>query len=95
MPRPALSPTADLAASLIAAKGGYTDGIVVVGILGSVPSNPPDANCYNDPEDRTRKFVEGFPTHVLGSFCAEYIGANLVAALDVIQAACGEFVPPG
>lgn len=84
-----------LAASLIAAKGGYTDGIVVVGILGSVQSTPPDANCYDGPEERTREFVEGFPNHVLGSFCAEYIGANLVAALDVIQAACGEFVPPG
>ncbi len=84
-----------LAASLIAAKGGYTDGIVVVGILGSVQSTPPEAGCYDDPEDRTRKFVEGFPNHVLGSFCSEYIGANLVAALDVIQAACGEFVRPG
>ncbi len=84
-----------LSASLIAAKGGYTDGIVVVGILGSVQSAPPGIGCSDDPEDRTRKFVEGFPNHVLGSFCAEYIGANLVAALEVIQAACGEFVPPG
>ncbi len=84
-----------LGASLIAAKGGYTDGIVVVGILGSVQSAPPGIGCSDDPEDRTRKFVEGFPNHVLGSFCAEYIGANLVAALEVIQEACGEFVPPG
>ena len=84
-----------LSASLIAAKGGYTDGIVVVGILGSVQSAPPGIGCSDDSEDRTRRFVEGFPNHVLGSFCAEYIGANLVAALEVIQEACGEFVPPG
>jgi hypothetical protein len=85
-----------LAASLIAAKYGYTDGIVVVGILGSVQSNPPDGHCFGDiPEDRTRKFVEGFPNHVLGSFCDPDIGANLVAAIDVIQTACAEFAPPG
>ena len=85
-----------LAASLIAAKGGYTDGIVVVGILGTVQSDPPDGHCFGDvPEDRTRQFVESFPTHVLGSFCAPDIGVNLVDAIDVIQAACAEFVPPG
>ena len=59
------------------------------------PTPPPDAGCHDDPEDRTRKFIESFPNHVLGSFCAEYIGANLVAALEVIQTACAEFVPPG
>lgn len=84
-----------LAASLIAAKDGYAAGIVVVGILGSVdPDGAPD-DCADIPEDRTRQFVEGFPTHVLGSFCAPDIGANLVAAIDVIQAACAEFVAPG
>lgn len=85
-----------LAASLIAAKDGYTGGIVVVGILGTVQSDPPDGHCFGDvPEDRTRKFVEGFPTHVLGSFCDPDIGANLVAAIDVIETACAEFLPPG
>jgi hypothetical protein len=85
-----------LAASLIAAKNGYTEGIVVVGILGTVESDPPDPQyCGDVPDDRTRKFIEGFPTHVLGSFCDPDIGANLVAAIDVIEAACAEFVPPG
>jgi hypothetical protein len=85
-----------LAASLIAAKKGYTDGIVVVGILGTVQSDPPDGHCFGDVlDDRARKFVEGFPTHVLGSFCDPDIGAHLVAAIDVIEAACAEFVPPG
>jgi hypothetical protein len=84
-----------LAASLIAAKDGYAEGIVVVGILGSYePEDKPD-DCYDDSEDRTRKFVEGFPTHVLGSFCAPDIGVNLVAAIEVIETACAEFVPPG
>lgn len=86
----------DLGASLIAAKNGYTDGIVVVGILGTYEKeDDPENGCGDDPEDRTRKFVEVFPTHVLGSFCAPDIGANLVAAIDVIEAACAEFVPPG
>jgi len=85
-----------LAASLIAAKKGYTDGIVVVGILGTVQPEPPDDDCLGDvPEDRTRKFVEGFPNHALGSFCDPDIGANLVEAIEVIQTACAEFVPPG
>ncbi len=85
-----------LAASLIAAKKGYTDGIVVVGILESVDTDPPDGkDCGEDPEDRTRKFVEGFPTHVLGSICEEDIGVRLAAAVEVIETACAEFVPPG
>lgn len=84
-----------LAASLIAAKAGYIDGIVVVGILGSYELEEKPDDCYDDPEDRTRKFVEGFPTHVLDSFCAPDIGANLVAAIEVIQTTCAEFVPPG
>jgi hypothetical protein len=85
-----------LAASLIAAKDGYTQGIVVVGILGSVQTEPPEGNCYaDDPEERARKFVASFPNHVLGSFCAPDIGTNLVAAIEVIETACAEFVPPG
>lgn len=85
-----------LAASLVAAKKGYTDGIVVVGILGTVQSDPPDGHCFGDVlDDRTRKFVEGFPNHVLGSFCDPDIGVHLVAAIEVIEAACAEFVPPG
>lgn len=84
-----------LAASLIAAKKGYTDGIVVVGILGTVQPEPLDDDCGDFPGDRTRKFVEGFPNHALGSFCDPDIGANLVEAIEVIQTACAEFVPPG
>ena len=53
------------------------------------------AACWNNPEDRVREFVEGFPNHVLGSFCDPDIGANLVAAIEVIETACAEFVPPG
>ena len=84
-----------LAASLITAKDGYAEGIVAVGILSTVQPDPPDGACYGDlPEDRTRKLVEGFPNHVLGSFCDPDIGANLVEAIEVIEAACAEFVPP-
>lgn len=83
-----------LAASLIAAKDGYVGGIVVVGILGTVDYKEGD-DCGDLLEDRTRKFVEGFPTHVLGSYCAPDIGVNLVQAVDVIQSACAEFTPPG
>lgn len=84
-----------LAASLIAAKAGYVDGIVVVGILGSMEQEMGADQCGDAPWDRTRQFVEGFPNHVLGSFCAPDIGVNLVAAIDAIQAACAEFIPPG
>ena len=84
-----------LAASLIAAKEGYTDGIVVVGILETVQPDPPDDDCGDFPEDRTRKFVEGFPNHALGSICDPDIGVNLVEAIEVIETACAEFAPPG
>lgn len=83
-----------LAASLIAAKDGYVGGIVVVGILGTVDYKDDDY-CADLPDDRTRKFVEGFPNHVVGSYCAPDIGVNLVQAVDVIQSACAEFTPPG
>jgi hypothetical protein len=83
-----------LAANLIAAKDGYADGIVVIGILGTVDEGPNDY-CADEPEDRTRQFVEGFPQHVLGSFCAPDLGGFLTQALGVIQTACEGFTPPG
>ncbi len=86
---------AGLAASLIAAKNGYVGGIVVVGIIDSIDYESIPDPCGDDPDDRTRKFVEDFPNHVLGSYCAPDIGTNLVQAVDVIQKACAEFTPPG
>lgn len=83
-----------LAASLIAAKKGYTDGIVVVGLLDTVGDFEGD-QCGDVPEDRTRKFIEGFPTHVLGSYCDPDISARLSEAIGVIQTACEQFTPPG
>lgn len=83
-----------LAASLIAAKDGYVGGIVVVGVLNTVDYMDGDY-CGDGPDDRTRKFVEGFPNHVVGSYCAPDIGVNLVDAVDVILEACAEFMPPG
>ncbi len=83
-----------LAASLIAAKAGYTDGIVVVGLLNSVDSDDKD-QCADAPWERERMFVEGFPNHVIASFCAPDLGAELSEAIEVIQTACEKFVPPG
>lgn len=83
-----------LAASLIAAKDGNAGGIVVVGVLNTVDYNDFDY-CWDFPDDRTRKFVEGFPNHVLGSYCAPDIGVNLVQAVDIILETCAEFTPPG
>jgi hypothetical protein len=83
-----------LAASLIAAKDGYVGGVVVVGVLDTVDHDDDDY-CYDVPDDRTRRFVEGFPNHVLGSYCAPDIGVNLVQAVDVILETCAEFTPPG
>jgi len=83
-----------LAASLIAAKDGYVDGIVVVGLLGSIEGGPQD-QCGDEPTHRTRKFVEGFPTHVIGSYCELDLGAKLSEAVSVIQTTCESFTPPG
>ena len=83
-----------LAASLIAAKAGYTDGIVVVGLLASIDHDDNDY-CGDAPWHRERLFVEGFPNHVIGSYCAPDLGAELSEAIGVIQTACEKFVPPG
>lgn len=83
-----------LAAGLIAAKSGYAEGIVVVGIIGEVGHMGVN-QCGEDPEDRTRKFIEGFPNHVIGSFCAPDIGVYLSEAVGVIETACENFTPPG
>ena len=81
------------AASLIAAKGGYADGIVVVGLLDTVGDFVGD-QCGELPTDRTRQFIEGFPTHVLGSYCEPDLGTRLSEAIGVIQTACEKFTPP-
>jgi len=83
-----------LAASLIAAKAGYTDGIVVVGLLNSVGYED-NGQCGDAPWERERMFVEGFPNHVIASYCAPDLGAELSEAIGVIQTACEKFVPPG
>lgn len=83
-----------LAAGVIAAKSGYAEGIVVVGILGEVDYMEGD-QCGDDPDDRTRKFFESLPNNVLGSFCAPDIGVYLSEAVGVIQTACETFTPPG
>jgi hypothetical protein len=83
-----------LAASLIAAKAGYTDGIVVVGLLNSVGYED-NGQCGDAPWERERLFVEGFPNHVIASYCAPDLGAELSEAIGVIQTACEKFVPPG
>jgi hypothetical protein len=82
------------AASLVAAKAGYTDGIVVVGILASYDPFQSD-DCYDDPDDSVRRLVDGFPTHVLGSVCAPDLSQYLSQAVGVIETACEAFVPPG
>ena len=84
-----------LAASLIAAKDGYVDGIVVVGVLRSVEYQGVNQCAGGTPDDVARQMVEQFPNHVLGSYCAPDMGVHLSKALDVIDAACERFVPPG
>ena len=82
------------AASLVAAKAGNAAGIVVVGLLQTY--DPFDSeDCWDDPKSEVRRLVEGFPTHVLGSYCAPDLGQYLGEAVSVIDAACAEFVPPG
>ena len=83
------------AASLIAAKDGYVDGIVVVGVLRSVEYQGVNQCAGDTPDDVARQMVEQFPNHVLGSYCAPDMGVHLSKALDVIDAACERFTPPG
>jgi hypothetical protein len=89
-------------ADLVAAKQGSEDAVVVLGLFGD--TDRPDALC--EPLDmkggigaeagvRLREFVEGFGEHgVIGSVCADDYTPFFEQAVQIIDTACDEFVPP-
>jgi hypothetical protein len=92
---------ADWKAGLVAAKGGNTDAIVVLGLFGD--NDQPDAICapYDgdtgaEPGVRLREFTESFGNRgVVGSVCAPDYAPFFQDAVDVVDVACDEFTPEG
>lgn len=86
--------------AVVAAKGGDSDAIVMLGIL------PPDvddpaAQCQLDEPDYPKaapdlhEFVELFERRTTGDVCADNYAPFLTEAVALIDVACDEFVPVG
>lgn len=79
------------AQNLLAIKGGYEDGVVLVMLTDGVP---PEPEC-GDFSSKLRTFGELVPNHVLGCDTAPDFTPFVTAAVDKIDAVCDQFVPPG
>jgi hypothetical protein len=89
---------ADWVASLIAAKHGNSDAVVVLGVFGD--SDRAGSTCAPgglqgdlgaDPGPRLRAFVESFKYGVAGSVCAPDYAPFFESAVRVIDTACDAF----
>lgn len=81
---------------LVATKT-YEENIAVLSIIGGQP----DSACLDDHADngaedapRIRAFTEMFTNGFLGDVCAPSYGSFFNEAIDVVQDACGGFIPP-
>lgn len=77
---------------LLAIKGGYEDGVVLVVFASGIPSE--GGGCSDYPS-KLRTFGELMPHHVLGCFTAPDYAPFITAAVDKIDAVCDQFIPPG
>jgi len=91
-------------AQLVAAKGGDTDAVVVLGLVGD--GNLSDGVCPSgsgpnmdgtgaESALRLQTFVDMFENGVIGSVCATDYTPFFSEAVGVIDFACDEFVPVG
>ena len=87
-------------ASVVAAKKGHEEGIVMLGLVGD--TNTPNAVCdgfdgNNGGEEspRLREFVSAFQHNVLGSVCEPDYTSFFQEAVDLVEMTCEEFTPPG
>jgi len=84
---------------VVAAKGGHESYITVLGLVsdGDVPeglcSGLPDDSAKGSP--KMREFVGLFTHNVLASVCEPSYNSFFDQAVQVVDTACDEFVPPG
>lgn len=86
----------DWAQSLVQAKNGQEEAIVVLGLLGD--SEVAGGTCTPDRADdapRLRQFTEHFEKGSWASVCAPSYADFFEAAVAVIDVTCDEFVPAG
>lgn len=87
-------------ASLVAAKKGDENAMVVLGLFGD--NDQPNAVCPPlqdqsgaEPSPRLREFVESFGDHGFsGSICAQSYDPFFAEAVGIIESTCDDFVPP-
>jgi len=78
------------------AKGGDPNAIVMLGIIAQEKKDPPPPDCnYNTLGDQylMQQLVRKFPNHVEGDICAPSYAPYFDQAADLIDEACGQFVP--
>lgn len=83
-------------ASLVAAKGGNEEAIVVLGLLGDTAT--PGAVCADGQADDAvalRTFAESFTHGQWGSVCAPSYNDFFEQAVSVIDTTCNDFDPEG
>jgi hypothetical protein len=81
--------------ALLDAKYGNEDAIVMLGLLGD--ADVPGGVCSDqaDPAPLLRQFAESFTNGQWGSVCEPDYTPFFVEAVDTIDFACDNFVPPG
>jgi hypothetical protein len=87
-------------ASVVAAKKGHEEGIVMLGLVGD--TNAPNAVCdgfdgNNGGEEspRLREFISLFQHNVLGSVCEPDYTDFFQEAVDLVEMSCEEYTPQG
>lgn len=95
---------AQWAQAVVDAKNGDPTAAVVLGLIGDSdlpggvcpPGGMPDSGGDGaEASPRLRTFVEMFPNGSHGSVCADDYAPFFAAAVDIIDTACDDFVPPG
>ncbi len=82
--------------TLVDAKHGNEEAIVVLGLLGDAGlAGSPCGPGAADDAPRLREFAESFTRGQWGSVCAPSYNAFFDAAVSVIDTTCDEFVPEG
>lgn len=90
--------------TVVDAKGGNADNVVVLSLVGPTGPTPavcpPLNKCGNpidgaEPSPRLIEFTQMFPRHRVGRICADSYVDFFLDAVGVVETACDEFLPPG
>lgn len=82
---------------VVQAKGGLDTNVSVLTITGGMPGNVcPPADAVEGAEDavRLRDFTSRFTHGFLGDVCAPSYDPFFTQAVEVVESACNDFIPP-